>query len=56
MSQRQEDNRVLSRTGARELTPQETEQVSAAFRFPSKCTFNPRTCVMDGQCSPPPSC
>jgi hypothetical protein len=56
MSQRQEDNRVLSRAGARELTPEETEQIAGAFILRPRCTFNPVTCAMDGICSPPPAC
>ncbi|HEV3036822.1 MAG TPA: hypothetical protein VHA33_03450 [Candidatus Angelobacter sp.] len=49
------DNRVLSRLGARELTELETAEVSGAIIRP-RCTFDPRTCVMDGICSPPPAC
>jgi hypothetical protein len=50
----QHENRVLSRLGARELTQEETQSVNGALR--PKCTWDPRTCQMDGQCSPPPSC
>ncbi len=56
MSKHQEDARVLSRRGARELTEQELEQVSGAFIWPKTCTFDPVTCAMDGVCSPPPAC
>jgi hypothetical protein len=56
MSQQKEDGRVLSRMGARELTPQETEQVSGALVFRPRCTFDPVHCTMDGICSPPPAC
>ena len=52
----QKESRVLSRMAARELTKEEMECVGGALRFISKCTWDPRTCVMDGQCSPPPSC
>jgi hypothetical protein len=52
----QQDNRVLSRQGARELNEQETEYVNGAIRAINKCTWNPFTCAMDGQCSPPPAC
>ncbi|MBZ5522596.1 MAG: hypothetical protein LAP21_10195 [Acidobacteriia bacterium] len=55
MSNHQESNRVLSRLGARELTEQEINQVGGALRT-GLCTFNPVTCVMDGDCSPPPGC
>jgi hypothetical protein len=55
MAKHNEDDRVLSRTGARELTEQEIEQVSGAKRRP-RCTLNPITCAMDGVCSPPPAC
>ena len=51
-----QDNRVLSRQGARELTQQETECVNGAFIYRPRCTFDPVTCVMDGICSPPPAC
>jgi hypothetical protein len=51
-----EDARVLSRMGARELSPQETEQVSGSLIFRPRCTLNPITCAMDGICSPPPAC
>jgi hypothetical protein len=53
---KQEDNRVLSRIGARELSEKETEQVSGAFIIRPRCTLNPVTCTMDGICSPPPDC
>lgn len=49
------ENRVLSRISARELTEQEISAVSGGLSI-SKCTFDPVTCVMDGQCSPPPGC
>jgi len=50
-----ENNRVLSRMAARELTQQEIEEVSGAIIRP-KCTFDPRTCFIDGMCSPEPAC
>jgi hypothetical protein len=56
MSNPQDNNRVLSRLGARVLTDQEAEQVSGALIFRPRCTLNPVTCSMDGICSPPPSC
>jgi hypothetical protein len=52
----QQENRVLSRQSARELNKNEVEHVNGAIRAIGKCTFDPRTCVMDGQCSPPPAC
>ena len=51
----QQESRVLSRLGARELSPAETESVNGAIYRP-RCTFDPVTCVMDGVCSPPPAC
>jgi hypothetical protein len=51
-----QDNRVLSRIGARLLTETEIEQVSGALIFHPRCTLNPITCAMDGICSPPPAC
>ena len=39
-----ENNRVLGRVGARELTEQEVEQVGGGFIYPPRCTFNPVTC------------
>ena len=51
----QQPKRVLSRLGSRELTKQEMESVNGAIIRP-KCTWDPVTCTMDGQCSPPPSC
>ena len=50
------DDRVLGRMGARELTELETGDVSGGLRFPPRCTFDLRTCVMDGVCTPPPAC
>lgn len=55
MTENQQNNRVLSRMGARELSPEQLEQVGGGFYFP-RCTFNPVTCAMDGICSPPPAC
>ena len=51
----QNENRVLSRLGARELTLTETECVSGGFRLPLPiCTFDAITCQLDGQpCKPP---
>ena len=37
-----EDNRVLSRNGARYLTEQELEAINGAFHT-FNCTFDPRT-------------
>ena len=51
-----DDVRVLSRKGARELTPRETECVNGAFqRKLPVCSFNPLTCQLDGPvpCKPP---
>jgi hypothetical protein len=55
MSEQKEDIRVLSRLGARQLTEQEYGQVGGAART-GNCTFNPKTCAMDGDCEPPIRC
>jgi hypothetical protein len=47
--------RVFGRTGARLLTEQELKQVNGALRT-GLCTFDPKTCHMDNDCSPPPGC
>ncbi|HEY6349179.1 MAG TPA: hypothetical protein VI636_07200 [Candidatus Angelobacter sp.] len=51
------DDRVLSRKGARELSPQELECVSGSFQRSNLpvCSFNPLTCQLDGPfpCKPP---
>jgi hypothetical protein len=54
MSNRQ-DNRVLSRQGARELNHQEMECVNGAIHR-TVCSFNSITCQLDGPfpCIPPP--
>lgn len=58
MSNHNENDRVLSRMGARELTEQEIDEVSGGKRkiVRPRCTLDPVTCAMDGICSPPPSC
>ncbi len=44
-----DDNRVLSRTGARELTPEELERVSGSGpQHTNVITFNPSTGQRDG--------
>ena len=44
------ENRVLLRNGARELTEKEVEQTSGGFRTLAACTLiAPR--VFDGECS-----
>jgi len=52
----QQENRVLSRLGARELNQLETESVSGAIQGRRVCTFNSITCQLDGPfpCIPPP--
>lgn len=35
------ENRVLGRTGARELTPEETQHIAAAINTETVCTFGP---------------
>ena len=49
------NTRVLSRVGARMLTEEELKQVNGGLRT-GLCTFDPKTCAMDGDCSPPPAC
>jgi hypothetical protein len=49
------EDRVLTRVHARALTEQEVTQATGGFII-SKCTFDPKTCAMDGVCSPPPAC
>jgi hypothetical protein len=55
MSGQLEDSRVLARLGARVLSKQEEEQVSGGV-ITRGCTFDPKTCAMDGDCEPPPRC
>jgi hypothetical protein len=43
-----EDNRVLSRIGARDLTLRETDLVSGGRATTTKCTFEPTTKTHDG--------
>lgn len=57
MLKSKEDNRVLSRLNARELSAAELDRVSAGFIIKSGgCTFNPVTCTMDHDCEPPLGC
>jgi hypothetical protein len=46
-----QDNRVLSRKGARELTPHETEHVSGGAHTLTACTFNATSLTHDGDLS-----
>lgn len=55
MFEEKETSRVLSRAGARVLNAEEYESVGGAFAI-GRCTFDPKTCAMDGVCSPPPIC
>lgn len=43
-----ETNRVLSRIGARELTPKEVEHVSGGVHTETVCSFNAKTKTADG--------
>src|SRR6266851_1453361 len=52
MSNNNENNRVLGRVGARELTERELQLVNGAIIRP-RCSFDPVTCATDGLCSPP---
>ncbi|HEX5432765.1 MAG TPA: hypothetical protein VFY05_00895 [Candidatus Angelobacter sp.] len=49
------EERVIARMGARLLTEDEMSQVSGGQKT-GMCTFNPKTCAIDGDCSPPPEC
>jgi hypothetical protein len=51
----QTTERVLSRTGARIVSDEEARQVNGALRT-GLCTFDPKTCAIDNDCSPPPGC
>lgn len=55
MSMQQGNDRVFGRMGARALTEEELKQVTGALRT-GICTFDPKTCNMDNDCSPPPGC
>jgi hypothetical protein len=55
MSKQEAEARVLSRAGARIITEEELKTVSGAFRT-GLCTFDPTTCAIDNDCSPPPGC
>jgi len=55
MFEEKETSRVLGRAGARVLNAEEYENVGGAFAI-GRCTFDPKTCAMDGVCSPPPIC
>jgi len=43
-----EENRVIMRQGARELTPDELSTVVGAIQTKTKCTFDPVTQHVDG--------
>ena len=43
-----EDERVLGRAGARELTPQETDHVTGGVHTETVCTFDYQTHSLDG--------
>lgn len=55
MSQNDEA-RVLSRMGARELDDRECEQVQGAIIHTNPCTFNFLACTHDGDCEQIPQC
>lgn len=46
--QKHEDNRVLMRQGARELSQEELDSVVGARHTATKCTFDPITGNSDG--------
>jgi hypothetical protein len=45
-----QDNRVLSRRGARYLEEEEVNIVSGATATTEFCSFNPKTLSKDGDC------
>ncbi len=55
MSNQQTQNRVLGRAGARLLSEQELQQITGGFHT-NVCSFNPITCIIDGDCIVPPAC
>lgn len=57
MANKTEDNRVLSRLRARELSAAELDHVGGGFIIKTGgCTFDPKTCTMDHDCEPPLGC
>lgn len=50
------NDRVASRLHARLLTEKELTDVTGAILGTGRCTFDPRTCAIDGDCSPEPEC
>lgn len=47
-----QDNRVLARDGARELTPNEVEAVNGALQQATICTITTPPGHFDGDCPP----
>lgn len=45
---KKQDERVLGRVGARELTPQELDHVTGGFHTETVCSFNWQTHTADG--------
>jgi hypothetical protein len=43
-----ENNRVLSRRGARDLSPEEIERVSGSLQTDTACTWDPKRGGTDG--------
>ena len=56
MPENTQNHRVLSRSGARELSAVEVEQVSAGFKLTHVCTFDFTTCIADQDCETIPQC
>jgi hypothetical protein len=52
------DGRVLSHIRARQLSEEEFNHVGGAYltNKTGDCTFDAKTCVMDGDCEPPLGC
>lgn len=54
MLKNKEDNRTLTRMGARELSSAEYAEVGGGFIHTGLCTFNQKTHSFDRDCEPPP--
>lgn len=53
------ENRTLTRLGARVISPEEYELVTAGIMRSLPCTIKPKPgggCIHEGDCEPPPAC